>query len=136
MASLFFLLKEIGLMLIHRSSGNPGLQINFARAMDILDLTIQLQTTNTVGNRSIAVTVYDSGDTQQSQVTAYSTVGADADMQLIFHEAVVEETEAGKAILTDTGAGPISVPAGGYITVTDVNNTDASDSLTVDLTAE
>lgn len=123
-------------MLIHKSSGNPGLTIDFPGAMNILDLAIRLLTTSTAGSRSIVVTVYDSGDTQQSSVTASNTVGADSDMDLLFHEATVEELVAGEAVITDTGSGPISVPEGGYITITDANNTDASDSIEVDLTAK
>ena len=111
-----------------------GQQIDFDYAMDIEEIVINLITTSTVGNRQLAITVFNSSDEQQSQVTAYATVAEDSTALFLFYQSVTED-DSGGVIITDLSGSHISVPAGGYITVTDTNSTDASDTITVDLIA-
>ncbi len=122
-------------MKIGRYYGNPGLQINFAREMYILDIAVRVQTTSTSGSRQFNINVYDSSDTNQRTINAYDTVSASKDMLLLFPEKATDESVTSEYIITSLGGTPISIPEGGYITITDGNSTDASDEIDVEITA-
>ena len=123
-------------MLIESRNGVViGTQIDFARAMTLIELAIVLTATATVGNRSIVISVFDSeGEAVGTPVTAYAVVTAGLQKLLLFYNGVTEASTATE-VLTDYSTA-ISVPAGGYITITDANEVDALDTITFKLTAK
>lgn len=122
------------MFITRRPNVSIGEQVNFSRAMDISKMAVLLETTGTAGDRQINITSFDDSDSQQDQVSASAVVTADSKVLLLFYVGVTEGNDTGYVLTNMSSA--LSVPAGGYITITDGNSTDASDTISVEFNAE
>lgn len=91
----------------------------------VIECSIILKTSSTVGNRQLAIQILNASDAVQSTISASDIQAEDSNILYIFENGAADATVAGESVHTDVGA--VFTVADGYkLKIVDSNNVDAA----------